>query len=455
MRGAWWVALSLLAAPPASWASTDLLDLLGPAHPDHVLAAGLDLPGSTAPAPDAMQPLSLLQHPSSLTLQARFSRPLLQTGPTRSWLGGPHASTLVHYRHGDGDRVVALGASYRSQGVSLHESGAEWTHGTLSAPQECAGAAWRQGRAALGIGVQRDQQSGYIDSTQLLSLETEPGLGRGRIDWRGRYRSAVLEGERERGHTAIGGLARWSAGDFTAWSWVDGQGYSAGVRTRSVLFAPYVAWRRSDTLRLGRLAVANGSVAGPVYVGNVSAGQTSGETTAYSIAWVRQARRGNASEMLSVEASGLEARFRGAAGGFVLPGLFSSPVATDNWLSWHQVAARYGRERRAGAWAFRASAMLAYGMVDGRLYATQARWLQPLRELCDVRLDHAGLWVFSPAAGIGYERGGWRLDAGAALTAAVLVRRRGAPQPAQEGGWRPRSRLRPAYRWGISVSRAL
>ena len=160
--------------------------------------------------------------------------------------------------------------------------------------------------------------------------------------------------------------------------------------------------------------------------------------------------------MYSVEFTSASANFSGAAGGFLFPGIFSSQYATDDRFRLDKLSARYGVEHRNGSTALRYSAMLSYGTLDARLYVTQARWMQPLRVLVDERWDNAGLWVLSPAVGVGYRHGDWTLDTGISLYFAMLTsqakERKPAPPSQGDGG---HNRVQPGCRWELVLRKAL
>jgi hypothetical protein len=447
-----WVAVLLALYAPAAL-GLDPIELFQNGDSTDILAAGLALPGEFASSPDPDRPLSLLRFPSSITADFKQSAPWRETGaaPRHLQSNNPAGTLLIHPERKTPTPAFAL--SLDNSRLSFHEDGKEWTRAEAQT-NRCRIAfaqQWRSLRA--GITLDKSKQEGDVRSTRLAGIETQPGSGVGRLAWRLPADGFTVEAAKSGRRTTTGLLASWAGGNIQAHTRTGDQDYFAYQNTDVICLMPYHIWLRDKTTNMLLLSGARSEMSGPLTVGRLEAGETEGRWQDYSLArvWRRAYDRGE--KMSSVEFTDTIGKFSGDAGGFLFPGLFNAPQATDDRFRFQKISLRCGVESRRGRTSFRVSAHLAGGLVDGRFYATKSRWPRPPKVLTNKRLDRAGLWFFSPAVGLGYQGNSWGLEAGGALYGAYLTKtfhsRDGGGSGSGGSGEGEGNRFHPGVRWSL------
>jgi len=428
-----------LASGRSAMCSLDAFALIQPGHPADVLQAGLVLPGDYATRPDLSRPLSLLKFPSSITFDASSAAPWTRTGSDPQSLRYMSTSSTVHFRRNVGSSVVSGGACLESESATWREDGSVWTRAETSVNSQPLGLALSNGPYRAGISAGRAHLTGFADSSRLAGLGSTDEATTGRLDWGcPDYAGYDLEAARDCGKIDLGVGFGKGSGALRASTVIDLQEYSLNQDAEAQQLAFYAALRSGSSLSILQIGQNRSGSHGLVLMGNLEVGSAHGRTESAYGSWYLERVSGSRTHVFSLEYRDTSAGFSAAAGGFLFPGIFSSAYHTQNELDLKRASVRYGAEHRRGSTSVRYSLALSYGIADIRIFATRAGFLQPRRVLLDERLDNSGLWLLSPALGMGYRKGRFSADLGVFAELGYLTKRfqhlgRSKPAPPPPG----------------------
>ena len=446
----------ILACCTASIASLDAVDWIVPGDASDIVAAGLMLPGQFALYPDTARPISLLNYPTSLTTKMGLSCPLHAYGDDPKLIRASAAACTLNWKGSVRGVTSAAAGSIADTSLKISEDGQQYTSADGSQDTFSFGVAANLSKTQIGLSTIKSRSDLCVSSTHLSGIETVSDSDLGYISSNPLQTTTTAEISETFGTYSVGLLASSGSGNLDLRTISDEQSYSALGDISAWRLAPYVIHKCKSAVDMLLFDMHSQDVDGPVLVGRILAGAWTGKWRSDSAAFAHLSQGARGRRLYSIEYAGQRVDLSGTAGGFLLPGLFSSVYSTDNYFSLRQITARYGSERIRGNYRLRWSVMLARCVPNGSTYSTKAEWLQPSRVISNDHIEDTTAWVLSPGFGLGYSKSDYSVDAGLSLYGALICRKRQEKahqsEPPVESS-NEHSRTLPGYRLGITIRR--